>query len=121
MKGVGGRMRSTRATFFFRRARRCVLARGLWIGYRCRASPSTDTMPCTGINSLTWKPEGTPEGSVAHGKIEIGSSSRHGDAVSSRHAQAVRRVVEAQARYLRGETVEAGPVDEEDEAADIHA
>ena len=45
----------------------------------------------------------------------------HGDAVSSRHAQAVRRVVEAQARYLRGETVEAGPVDEEDEAADIHA
>ncbi|WP_298961872.1 hypothetical protein [uncultured Methylobacterium sp.] len=42
-------------------------------------------------------------------------------AVSSRHAQAARRVAEAQARYLRGEVVEVGPGDDEDEAADIHA
>ncbi|OAS16192.1 DUF6925 family protein [Methylobacterium platani] len=45
----------------------------------------------------------------------------HGGAVSSRHAQGARRVAEAQSRYLRGETVEAGPGDDEDEAADIHA
>lgn len=44
-----------------------------------------------------------------------------GGAVSSRHAQGARRVAEAQRRYLRGETIEAGPGDEDDEAADIHA
>ncbi len=42
-------------------------------------------------------------------------------AVSGRHGQAARRVADAQARYLRGEVVEAGPGDDEDEAADIHA
>ena len=39
--------------------------------------------------------------------------------ISERHAQAARRVVEAQARYLRGETIEASA--DEDEAADAHA
>jgi hypothetical protein len=36
--------------------------------------------------------------------------------VSSRHAQAARRVAEVQARYLRGETVEADPENDEDVA-----
>ncbi|QGY04570.1 hypothetical protein MMSR116_23665 [Methylobacterium mesophilicum SR1.6/6] len=41
--------------------------------------------------------------------------------VSNRHAQAARRVAEVQARYLRGETVEADPELDEDEDAAHHA
>jgi len=41
--------------------------------------------------------------------------------VSNRHAQAARRVAEVQARYLRGETVEADPELDEDEDAANHA
>ncbi len=41
--------------------------------------------------------------------------------VSGRHAQGARRVAEAQARALRGESIETGPADEEDEGADLHA
>ncbi|SFD82039.1 hypothetical protein [Methylobacterium sp. 13MFTsu3.1M2] len=41
--------------------------------------------------------------------------------VSNRHAQAARRVSEVQARYLRGETVEADPELDEDEDAANHA
>ncbi|MCJ2031645.1 hypothetical protein MKK50_19950 [Methylobacterium sp. J-043] len=41
--------------------------------------------------------------------------------VSSRHAQAARRVAEIQARFLRGEVIEADPEADEDEAAADHA
>ena len=41
--------------------------------------------------------------------------------VSNRHAQAARRVSEVQARYLRGETVEADPEIDEDEDVADHA
>lgn len=41
--------------------------------------------------------------------------------VSSRHAQGARRVAEMQARYLRGEVIEANPEADEDEAVADHA
>jgi hypothetical protein len=41
--------------------------------------------------------------------------------VSSRHAQGARRVAEVQARYLRGEVIEADPEADEDEAVADHA
>ncbi|SDM28987.1 hypothetical protein SAMN05216360_101450 [Methylobacterium phyllostachyos] len=41
--------------------------------------------------------------------------------VSNRHAQAARRVAEVQARYLRGDTVEADPEIDEDEDVAHHA
>ena len=41
--------------------------------------------------------------------------------ISSRHAQGARRVAEVQARFLRGEVVEADPEADEDEAVADHA
>jgi hypothetical protein len=41
--------------------------------------------------------------------------------VSNRHAQGARRVAEVQARYLRGEAVEADPELDKDEDAANHA
>ncbi|ACL63212.1 DUF6925 family protein [Methylobacterium nodulans] len=53
--------------------------------------------------------------------IKRGAAPTSAGTVSIRHVQAVRRVAEAQARYLRGETIEAGTGEDEDEATDVHA
>ncbi len=50
-----------------------------------------------------------------------GGAHRHDSPVSSRHAQAARRVAEVQARYLRGEVIEADTEADEDEAVPDHA
>jgi hypothetical protein len=58
---------------------------------------------------------GDPDLLTAKRGGDLGSDSL----VSNRHAQAARRVAEVQARYLRGETVEADPeADEDDDVAD---
>ncbi|SFG80961.1 DUF6925 family protein [Methylobacterium gossipiicola] len=49
--------------------------------------------------------------------IKGGGSGSPGGTVSSRHAQGARRVAEAQARYLRGEIIEAAAGDDEDAEA----
>ena len=51
--------------------------------------------------------------------VKRGAANPEGGTVSSRHAQAAQRVAEAQARYLRGEIIEAG-TDDEDEAEGGH-
>ncbi|MBY0295152.1 MAG: hypothetical protein K2X71_03790 [Methylobacterium sp.] len=53
--------------------------------------------------------------------VKRGGEHRPDSPVSSRHAQAARRVAEVQARYLRGEVVETDPEADEDEAVPDHA
>ncbi|MER2265070.1 DUF6925 family protein [Methylobacterium oxalidis] len=53
--------------------------------------------------------------------IKRGATDAVGGTVSTRHAQGARRVADAQARYLRGEIIEAAIGDEQDEAAGVHA
>jgi hypothetical protein len=53
--------------------------------------------------------------------VKRGGEPRPDSPVSNRHAQAARRVAELQARYLRGEVVEADPDDDEDETVADHA
>lgn len=49
--------------------------------------------------------------------IKRGGPETPGGTVSTRHAQGARRVAEAQARYLRGETIEGSASDDEDAEA----
>ncbi len=60
---------------------------------------------------------GDPDLLAAKRGAELGPDSL----VSNRHAQAARRVAEVQARYLRGDTVEADPEIDEDEDVAHHA
>lgn len=53
--------------------------------------------------------------------VKRGGEPRLDSPVSNRHAQAARRVAELQARYLRGEVVEADPDADEDETVADHA
>ncbi|PXW55940.1 hypothetical protein [Methylobacterium sp. B4] len=53
--------------------------------------------------------------------VKRGGEHRPDSLVSSRHAQAARRVAEVQARYLRGEVIEADIEADEDEAVTDHA
>ncbi|SFL89658.1 DUF6925 family protein [Methylorubrum salsuginis] len=53
--------------------------------------------------------------------VKRGGEPRPDSPVSSRHAQGARRVAEVQARYLRGEVVEADPEANEDETVADHA
>lgn len=53
--------------------------------------------------------------------VKRGGEHRPDSSVSSRHAQAARRVADVQARYLRGEVIEADTEADEDEAVADHA
>lgn len=53
--------------------------------------------------------------------VKRGDALDPASSVSSRHAQAARRVAEVQARYLRGEVIEADTETDEDEAVADHA
>lgn len=53
--------------------------------------------------------------------VKRGGEQRPDCSVSSRHAQAARRVAEVQALYLRGEVVQADPEADEDEVVADHA
>ncbi|MGF3023099.1 DUF6925 family protein [Methylobacterium aquaticum] len=53
--------------------------------------------------------------------VKHGGEYRPDSSVSSRHAQAARRIAEIQARYLRGEIIEADIEADEDEAVADHA
>lgn len=53
--------------------------------------------------------------------VKRGGKPRPDSPVSSRHAQAARRVAEVQARYLRGEVIDADPEADEDETVADHA
>lgn len=53
--------------------------------------------------------------------VKRGGAHRHDSSVSSRHAQPARRMAEVQARYLRGEIIEADTEADEDEAVPDHA
>jgi hypothetical protein len=53
--------------------------------------------------------------------VKRGGEPRPDSQISSRHAQGARRVAEVQARYLRGEVIEADPETDEDEIVADHA